>query len=134
MLLTEDEYARSTRRKRGAREQFADQPEDVRDKVARLRKDGPTQAMLEERAAELGSTLITAVARPDDSTSPRPHDITVLACSREVHAIPSPVQAVDSAADLPKVGFSGMGAARIALCGVSTGWLWDRSARDWWSL
>jgi hypothetical protein len=54
MLLTEDEYARSTRRKRGAREQFADQPEDVRDKVARLRKDGPTQAMLEERAAELG--------------------------------------------------------------------------------
>ena len=54
MLLTEDEYARTTRRKRGAKEQFVDQPEDVRAKVARLRKDGPTQAMLEERAAELG--------------------------------------------------------------------------------
>ena len=114
-------------------------PDPIPDELGELRSSLLTSSRLTLGLSgvddpELGSTLITAVARPDDSTSPRPHDITVLACSREVHAIPSPVQAVDSAADLPKVGFSGMGAARIALCGVSTGWLWDRSARDWWSL
>ena len=54
MLLTEDEYARSTARKRGAEEQFVDQPDDVREKVARIRDGGPTKAMLEERAADLG--------------------------------------------------------------------------------
>ena len=54
MLLTEDEYARSTRQKRGAREQFADQPEDVREKVSRIRSDGPTAEMLQERARDLG--------------------------------------------------------------------------------
>lgn len=54
MLLTEDEYRRSTERKRGAEEQFVDQPEDVREKVARLRDHGPTVAMLKERAADLG--------------------------------------------------------------------------------
>ncbi|HVG49052.1 MAG TPA: DUF5872 domain-containing protein, partial [Rubellimicrobium sp.] len=54
MLLTEDEYARTTRKKRGARQQFVDQPEDVREKVSRIRGSGPTKEMLEERAAELG--------------------------------------------------------------------------------
>ena len=53
MLLTEDEYARSTARKRGAEEQFVDQPDDVRRKVARIKDSGPTKAMLEERAADL---------------------------------------------------------------------------------
>ena len=53
MLLTEEEYRRTTRRKRGADEQFVDQPEDVRDKVARLKENGPTRAMLDERAREL---------------------------------------------------------------------------------
>lgn len=54
MLLTEDEYRRSTARKRGSEEQFVDQPDDVREKVARIREQGPTKAMLEERAADLG--------------------------------------------------------------------------------
>ncbi|MCK0168791.1 aspartate-semialdehyde dehydrogenase [Jannaschia sp. S6380] len=54
MLLTEDEYARSTRAKRDGDEQFVDQPEDVRDKVAAIRADGPTKDMLEERARDLG--------------------------------------------------------------------------------
>ena len=53
MLLTEDEYRRSTERKRGAEEQFVDQPDDVREKVSRIRDGGPTKAMLDERAAEL---------------------------------------------------------------------------------
>ncbi len=64
MLLTEDEYRRTTARKRRAREQFVDQPADVRDKVARLRGEGPTRAMIEERARELG----VAVDRQDDAT------------------------------------------------------------------
>ena len=54
MLLTEDEYRRSTARKRDGEEQFVDQPEDVREKVSRIRDGGPTKAMLEERAADLG--------------------------------------------------------------------------------
>ena len=54
MLLTEDEYARTTRKKRGGREQFVDQPADVRDKVARLRHGEPIKEMLDERAADLG--------------------------------------------------------------------------------
>jgi hypothetical protein len=35
-----------------------------------------------------------------------------------------PVQAVGSAADLRKMGFFRMGATRIGLCALSTGWLW----------
>ncbi|MBM9594248.1 Rho termination factor N-terminal domain-containing protein [Roseitranquillus sediminis] len=54
MLLTEDEYARTSRKKRGAKEQFVDQPKDVREKVSRIKRDGPTKAMLDERAADLG--------------------------------------------------------------------------------
>ena len=54
MLLTEDEYRRSTERKRDGSGQFVDQPRDVRDKVSRIREGGPTKAMLAERAEELG--------------------------------------------------------------------------------
>lgn len=54
MLLTEDEYARSTAKKEGASEQFVDQPKDVREKVARIKTNGPTKKMLQERAADLG--------------------------------------------------------------------------------
>ena len=54
MLLTEDEYDRSTERKRDGSGQFVDQPKDVREKVSRIRDGGPTKAMLDERAAELG--------------------------------------------------------------------------------
>lgn len=56
VLLTEDEYARSTAKKRKdakAGRQHSSQPRDVRDKIARIRRDGPTRAMLLERAAEL---------------------------------------------------------------------------------
>jgi hypothetical protein len=53
MLLTEEEYTRSTRKKRRGEEQFVDQPQDVRDKVSRIKRDGPTKAMLDERAADL---------------------------------------------------------------------------------
>ena len=56
MLLTDDEYQRTTGRKRrdSARgEQFSDQPDDVADKIARIREHGPTRAMLDERAREL---------------------------------------------------------------------------------
>ena len=53
MLLTEDEYRRSTEKKRGGDGQFVDQPDDVREKVSRIRDGGPTKAMLQERAEEL---------------------------------------------------------------------------------
>ncbi|MBB4658343.1 Rho termination factor N-terminal domain-containing protein [Parvularcula dongshanensis] len=53
MLLTEDEYARSTRKKRGGNEQFVDQPDDVREKVSHIKANGPTKKMLMERAREL---------------------------------------------------------------------------------
>ena len=53
MLLTDDEYARSTRKKRGSAEQFVDQPDDVREKVAHLKADGPTKEMLVARARDL---------------------------------------------------------------------------------
>jgi hypothetical protein len=54
MLLTEDEYARTTRKKKGSDEQFVDQPDDVREKVSKIKKDGPTKQMLMERAEDLG--------------------------------------------------------------------------------
>ncbi|MBT8456354.1 MAG: aspartate-semialdehyde dehydrogenase, partial [Alphaproteobacteria bacterium] len=46
ILLTEDEYARSTRKKEGADDQFVDQPDDVKEKVAHIKKNGPTKDML----------------------------------------------------------------------------------------
>ena len=57
MLLTEDEYRRSTEKKREdsleGDEQFSDQPESVRDKIAKIRNGGPTKAILMERARDL---------------------------------------------------------------------------------
>ena len=56
MLLTEDEYHRSTAKKRDDSEdgeQYSEQPDDVAEKVARIKDGGPTKAMLEERAREL---------------------------------------------------------------------------------
>jgi len=53
MLLTEDEYARSTRKKEGADDQFVDQPDDVKEKVAHIKKNGPTKDMLMDRARDL---------------------------------------------------------------------------------
>lgn len=56
MLLTDDEYRRTTGKKRrdtADGEQFSDQPDDVADKIAHIRDHGPTMAMLDERAREL---------------------------------------------------------------------------------
>ncbi|WP_179381231.1 Rho termination factor N-terminal domain-containing protein [Jannaschia marina] len=53
MLLTEDEYARSTQKKKDGTAQFVDQPDDVKEKVARIKEDGPTKEMLMERARDL---------------------------------------------------------------------------------
>ena len=56
MLLTEDEYARSTAKKRAdgeEGEQYSDQPDDVAEKVAAIKDGGPSKAMLDERAREL---------------------------------------------------------------------------------
>ncbi|WGH77406.1 Rho termination factor N-terminal domain-containing protein [Jannaschia ovalis] len=53
MLLTEDEYARSTQKKKHGEQQFVDQPDDVKEKVAHIKKDGPTKDMLMERAQDL---------------------------------------------------------------------------------
>lgn len=53
MILTEDEYRRSTRRKKDGSGQFVPQPDDVRDKAARIRNHGPTLEMLQERARDL---------------------------------------------------------------------------------
>jgi hypothetical protein len=53
MVLTSDEYARSTQRKIDGEEQFVDQPDDVARKAARIRKKGPTKEMLVERARDL---------------------------------------------------------------------------------
>lgn len=54
MLLTEDEYARSTQKKKEGDQQFVDQPDDVKDKVAYIKEHGPTKEMLVERARDLG--------------------------------------------------------------------------------
>lgn len=53
MLLTEDEYARSTQKKKDGDEQFVDQPNDVKEKVAHIKKNGPTKEMLMDRAQDL---------------------------------------------------------------------------------
>ena len=53
MLLTEDEYARSTQKKKQGDDQFVDQPDDVREKVARIKENGPTKDMLMDRARDL---------------------------------------------------------------------------------
>jgi len=57
MLLTEDEYKRSTQKKKSdtfdGDEQFSDQPDDVREKVSKIKSDGPTKDMLMERAKDL---------------------------------------------------------------------------------
>ncbi len=53
MLLTEDEYARSTQKKKSGEQQFVDQPDDVKEKVAHIKKHGPTKEMLMERAQDL---------------------------------------------------------------------------------
>ncbi|TDL81301.1 aspartate-semialdehyde dehydrogenase [Palleronia sediminis] len=53
MVLTEHEYARTTARKKDGSGQYVDQPEDVADKVARIKSDGPTREMLEDRARDL---------------------------------------------------------------------------------
>ncbi|MBQ4806136.1 aspartate-semialdehyde dehydrogenase [Phaeobacter sp. HS012] len=58
MVLTEDEYRRSTAKKQSdthdGSEQFSDQPDDVQDKVAQIMETGPTYDMLYERAQDLG--------------------------------------------------------------------------------
>ena len=53
MLLTEDEYARSTQKKKDGDQQFVDQPEDVKEKVSHIKNNGPTKEMLMERARDL---------------------------------------------------------------------------------
>lgn len=79
MLLTEDEYRRSTEKKKGdshqGDEQFSDQPDDVKDKVAKIKQSGPTKAMLLERAQDLDISgrsdmtkdeLLKAIAKATD--------------------------------------------------------------------
>nr|WP_136251489.1 Rho termination factor N-terminal domain-containing protein [Ningiella ruwaisensis] len=53
MLLTEDEYARSTQKKKDGKQQFVEQPDDVKEKVAHIKEHGPTKDMLMERAQDL---------------------------------------------------------------------------------
>ena len=53
MLLTEDEYARSTQKKKDGDQQFVDQPDDVKDKVSYIKENGPTKDMLMDRAQDL---------------------------------------------------------------------------------
>lgn len=56
MLLTEDEYARSTQKKKDGEQQFVDQPDDVKEKVAQIKDGRPTKDMLMERAQDLDIT------------------------------------------------------------------------------
>lgn len=53
MLLTDDEYARSTQKKKQGDKQFVDQPDDVKEKVAHIKDNGPTKDMLAVRARDL---------------------------------------------------------------------------------
>ncbi|MGF1553608.1 MAG: Rho termination factor N-terminal domain-containing protein [Paracoccaceae bacterium] len=57
MLLTEEEYARTSEKKRRDTEdkgyQYSSQPDDIEAKVAKIKKDGPTKEMLDERARDL---------------------------------------------------------------------------------
>ncbi|MEL6664153.1 MAG: Rho termination factor N-terminal domain-containing protein, partial [Pseudomonadota bacterium] len=50
-------YKRSTQKKKSdtfdGDEQFSDQPDDVREKVSKIKSDGPTKDMLMERAQDL---------------------------------------------------------------------------------
>jgi hypothetical protein len=65
MLLTEDEYARSTAKKKGGKEQFVDQPDDVAEKVSAIRDGGPTKAMLDERARDLDIEGRSSMSKDD---------------------------------------------------------------------
>ncbi len=53
MLLTDDEYRRTTEKKRDSDDQYVDQPDDVKEKIASIKDGGPTKDMLDERAREL---------------------------------------------------------------------------------
>ncbi len=64
MLLTEEEYARTTARKRGGERQFVAQPKDIRDKAAVIRNAGPSREILVTRARDLGVSGI-----PDKSAA-----------------------------------------------------------------
>lgn len=75
MLLTEEEYDRSTRRKQDGSTQFVEQPGDVKEKAAAIRKDGPSKEMLLDRARDLDiegrsdmtkDELLTAIDRATD--------------------------------------------------------------------
>ncbi len=53
MLLTEDEYNRSTQKKKDGKQQFVDQPDDIKEKVSYIKANGPSKEMLMERAQDL---------------------------------------------------------------------------------
>ncbi len=85
MVLTEEDYRRMTRKMasdtRGKGRQVSDQPPDMRDKVSRIRKAGPTKAMLDARARELGiegrsrmskDALLSAIDRATDDEGRAP--------------------------------------------------------------
>ncbi|MEM9796245.1 MAG: Rho termination factor N-terminal domain-containing protein [Pseudomonadota bacterium] len=65
MLLTEDEYARSTQRKKNGDQQFVDQPHDVKEKVARIKENGPTKDMLLARAKDLEIAGYSSMTKDD---------------------------------------------------------------------
>ena len=53
LVLTDDEYERSTEKKQDGTTQFVDQPDDVKEKAAKIRRDGATREMLMDRARDL---------------------------------------------------------------------------------
>ncbi len=69
MLLTEDEYRRSTEKKTSdshdGSAQFSDQPDDVAAKAHHIRRHGPTKAMLDDRARDLGIEGRTSMSKAD---------------------------------------------------------------------
>jgi len=69
MLLTEDEYRRSTEKKTSdshdGSEQVSDQPDDVAEKANHIRRHDPTKAMVDDRARDLGIEGRSSMSKED---------------------------------------------------------------------
>lgn len=87
MVLTEDEYARTSQKKSHGDDQYVDQPDDIAEKVSHIKKNGPTRDMLVERAKDLAITgysdmtmddLLSAIEDATDENGRKPGSAATL--------------------------------------------------------
>ncbi|WP_176556324.1 insulinase family protein [Rubellimicrobium rubrum] len=77
-------------------------------------------------AAASGERLLAALAEEQGGPgTDSPPQVAGLGCRHEGHEVALPVQAVGLAAELGDAGRLAVGGARIGLCAIATGWLWD---------